>query len=37
MNSQDFLKKLEVELKISKNSDYTLKNYVGANKKLLEF
>ncbi len=37
MNSQDFLKKLEVELKISKNSDYTLKNYVSANKKLLEF
>ena len=37
MNSQDFLKKLEVELKISKNSGYTLKNYISANKKLLEF
>ena len=37
MNSKDFLKKLEVELKISKNSEYTLKNYLSANQKLLDF
>jgi integrase/recombinase XerD len=36
MNKEDFLKKLEVELKISKNSDYTLRNYVDCNKKFLE-
>jgi len=32
-----FLKKLETELKISKNSDYTVRNYVTANQKLLDF
>jgi integrase/recombinase XerD len=37
MNKEDFLKKLEVELKISKNSDYTLRNYVDCNKKFLEY
>ncbi len=37
MNNQDFLKKIEVELKISKNSGYTMRNYVKANLKLLEF
>jgi integrase/recombinase XerD len=37
MNSEDFLKKLEVELKISKNSEYTLRNYVDCNRKFLEY
>ncbi|MCF7910770.1 tyrosine-type recombinase/integrase [Candidatus Pacearchaeota archaeon] len=37
MNPEEFLKKLEVELKISKNSNYTLRNYLTANKKLLDF
>ncbi len=37
MNKQDFLKKIEVELKISKNSEYTIRNYVKANEKLLDF
>ena len=37
MEKEEFLKKLEVELKISKNSRYTLRNYVGANENLLSF
>jgi integrase/recombinase XerD len=37
MTPEDFLKKLEVELKISKNSVYTLRNYSDSNKKFLEF
>lgn len=37
MNSQTFLEKLNVELKISKNSDYTIRNYSRANKDLLDF
>ncbi len=37
MNREEFLKKIEVELKISKNSDYTLRNYIKANEKLLDF
>ncbi|HPD81770.1 MAG TPA: tyrosine-type recombinase/integrase [Candidatus Pacearchaeota archaeon] len=37
MTPEDFLKKLEVELKISKNSLYTLRNYLDSNKKFLEF
>lgn len=37
MNSQEFLQKIEVELKISKNSPYTLKNYIHANELLLDF
>lgn len=37
MISQEFLKKLEVELKISKNSEYTLRNYVNFNRKFLEY
>jgi len=37
MNRQEFLEKLRIELKISKNSDYTLKNYLNANSKLLDF
>lgn len=37
MNNQDFLNKLIVELKISKNSEYTLRNYLKSNKDFLEF
>jgi integrase/recombinase XerD len=37
MNQEDFLKKLEIELKISKNSNYTLRNYVDCNKKFIEY
>ena len=37
MNNQEFLKKLEVELKISKASPYTIKNYTTQNKNLLTF
>ena len=36
MKTEDFLKKLEIELKISKNSDYTLRNYIDCNRKFLE-
>lgn len=36
MNSQEFLKKLETEIKISKLSPYTLRNYMLFNKQLLE-
>ena len=37
MEPQEFLDKLETELKISKNSEYTIRNYLKANKELLEF
>jgi len=37
MEKGDFLKKLEIELKISKNSEYTIRNYLKANKYLIEF
>jgi integrase/recombinase XerD len=37
MNNEEFLKKLETELKISKYSKYTIKNYTGANINLLNF
>jgi len=37
MTPQEFLKKIEVELKISKNSPHTIKNYLLANSELLEF
>lgn len=37
MNQQEFLEKLRVELKISKNSGYTLRNYLRANQDLLNF
>jgi len=37
MKSDEFLKKLEVELKISKSSNYTLRNYYQANLELIEF
>jgi len=36
MNSQEFLKRLETEIKISKLSEYTLRNYLDFNKRLLE-
>jgi integrase/recombinase XerD len=37
MNPEEFFKKIEIELKISKNSEHTLKNYLKANQQLLEF
>jgi len=37
MNSPEFLEKIKIELKISKNSDYTIRNYIDANSKLLSF
>ena len=37
MDKEDFLKKIEIELKISKNSVYTLKNYLKSNEFLLDF
>jgi len=37
MNNGEFIKKLEVELKISKNSKYTLRNYIKSNIKLLDY
>lgn len=37
MKKEEFLSKLKIELKISKNSDYTIRNYLRANKELLDF
>ncbi len=37
MDKEEFSKKIEVELKISKNSDYTIRNYLKANSDLIEF
>jgi len=37
MEKEEFLKKLETELKISKNSEYTIRNYLYFNEKLLNF
>jgi len=37
MNSQEFLQKLEVELKIAKNSLHTVKNYLRAIENFLNF
>jgi len=37
MQKEEFLKKIEIELKISKYSDYTIRNYLRANSELLEF
>ncbi|MBT6690015.1 tyrosine-type recombinase/integrase [archaeon] len=37
MNNQQFLKKLEIELKISKASPHTIKNYTKQNQVLLDF
>ena len=37
MKKEEFLEKLQIELKISKNSNYTLRNYLNANESLLAF
>ena len=37
MQKEEFLKKLEVELRISKSSKYTIRNYLRANRELLDF
>lgn len=37
MNKEEFLKNLETEIKISKFSPYTLRNYLDFNKRLLEY
>ncbi len=37
MKKEEFLEKIKVELKISKNSDYTIRNYLRANQEILEF
>ncbi|MDO8623537.1 MAG: tyrosine-type recombinase/integrase [archaeon] len=37
MNKSDFLKKIETELKISKNSPHTIRNYLSANSHLIDF
>ncbi len=37
MESLEFLKRLETEIKISKLSPYTLRNYLDFNKRLLEY
>lgn len=37
MTPEEFLEKLEIELKISKVSKYTLRNYANYNKKFLEY
>src|SRR3989344_841585 len=37
MNKKEFLDKIKVELRISKNSDYTIRNYLNANSAALDF
>ncbi|MAG07288.1 integrase [Candidatus Pacearchaeota archaeon] len=37
MEKEEFLKKIEIELKISKNSPHTIRNYLKANNDLLVF
>ena len=37
MEKEEFLKKIMVELKISKNSEYTIRNYLSENIRLLDF
>jgi len=37
MEKEEFVQKLETELKISKNSEYTIRNYVFSNSSLLDF
>ena len=37
MDAKEFLKRIQVELKISKNSEYTIRNYLDANLKLIDF
>lgn len=37
MKKEEFLKKLSIELKISKNSNHTIRNYLRANEELINF
>ena len=37
MEKQEFLKKIEIDLKISKNSQYTVQSYINANQRLIDF
>ncbi len=37
MKKEEFLEKIKIELKISKNSEYTIRNYLRANQEILEF
>jgi len=37
MKKEEFLSKIRIELTISKNSKYTIRNYINANSKLLDF
>ncbi len=37
MEKEEFLKKLEIELKISKNSKYTLRNYLNSNTQFFNY
>ena len=37
MDPEEFLKKIETELKISRSSQHTIRNYIRANKSLLDF
>ena len=37
MNTQEFIKNIETEIKIAKLSPYTLRNYIDCNKQLLDF
>ncbi|MBU1136421.1 MAG: tyrosine-type recombinase/integrase [Nanoarchaeota archaeon] len=37
MEKEEFLEKLKIELKISKNSEYTIRNYVKSNSDILNF
>jgi site-specific recombinase XerD len=37
MDKEEFLKKLEIELKIAKNSKYTLKNYLRFNEQFFNY
>ncbi len=37
MQEEEFLKKIEIELKISKNSKHTIRNYLKSNKDILNF
>lgn len=37
MNQEEFIKKIEIELKISKASIYTIRNYISANDEFLNY
>ena len=37
MNKDEFLKQIEIELKVSKNSEYTVRNYLKSNEDFLNF